>query len=352
MPAAPVYWLTVQKRFDDLVVATYGRGDYILDDLTPLREYDKARAAGGVVLFNPRPAYRFRQIASGRLSEPGTRVIGQNPPYGADINFYLTAPDSAVTVTFAGSDGKAIRTLHLRGRTGINRVWWDLRGEDGKMPHMLVPPPDAPWVPNGPEGYHILTGIMIPNVVRGPLVIPGSYTATLTAGGKTSTAQLQVLPDPHSLGTPASIAAEAGFQQQVVGEVNQVSDMIEKLEQVRQRVATIEGRVANDPKEKAVLDAAKKLADRAMEIEGKLIDIWLTDGHEDLNRHPSQLYQKLTALYTNERADLGPTAADLEVNRYFQQWMADSKAALDAFVAKDVPAFDAVLRAHHLSLTP
>jgi hypothetical protein len=128
--------------------------------------------------------------------------------------------------------------------------------------------------------------------------------------------------------------------------------LIEQLEQVRQRVSTVQARVGNDPKQKAVLDAAAKLADGAMAIEGKLIDIWLTDGHEDLNRHPSQLYQKLTALYGNERADLGPTAADLEVNRYFQQWMADSKAALDQFVARDVPAFDAVLRAHHLSLTP
>jgi hypothetical protein len=184
------------------------------------------------------------------------------------------------------------------------------------------------------------------------MVTPGTYTVTLTAGGKTSSAQLQVLPDPHSLGTPASIAAETQFQQQVVGEIDQVSGMIEQLEQVRQRVATVNARIGQDPAQKAVAEAGKKLADRAIEIEGKLIDVWLTDGHEDLNRHPSQLYQKLTALYTNERADLGPTAADVEVNRYFQQWMTDSKAALDQFVAKDVPAFDAVLRAHHLSLTP
>ena len=181
---------------------------------------------------------------------------------------------------------------------------------------------------------------------------PGRYAVTLAAGGKTATAQLQVLADPHSLGTPATIAAETQFQQQVVGEIDQVSGMIERLEQVRQRVATVQARVGNDPKQKAVLDAGAKLADGAMAIEGKLIDIWLTDGHEDLNRHPSQLYQKLTALYGNERADLGPTAADLEVNRYFVQWMTDAKAALDQFVAKDVPAFDAVLRAHHLSLTP
>jgi len=101
-----------------------------------------------------------------------------------------------------------------------------------------------------------------------------------------------------------------------------------------------------------VVQAARRLADSAMAIEGKLIDIYLTDGNEDLNRHPSQLYQKLTALYDKEQADLGPTGAEVEVNDYFRQWMAESQAALTRFLAKDVPAFDAVLRAHHMSLTP
>jgi photosystem II stability/assembly factor-like uncharacterized protein len=352
MPPAPVYWLTVQQRFDDLVIATYGRGDFILDDLGALRGFDKAQAAGAVQLFTPRPAYRFRQREDTPLSEPGTRVVGQNPPYGADINFYLPTADAGATVTIAGSDGKTIRTLDVKARAGLNRVWWDLRGENGKMPHLLVPPPDAPWVENGADGYRIVTGIMIPNTVRGPMAVPGTYSVTLSAAGTTATAELRVLADPHSLGTSATMSAQATFQQQVIGEIDRVSGMIEQLEQARQRVATVMERVGNDPKQKAVVAAANRLADSAMAIEGKLIDIYLTDGNEDLNRHPSQLYQKLTALYDKDQADLGPTAAELQVNEYFRQWMAQSQAALTRFEAKDVPAFDAVLRAHHLSLTP
>jgi photosystem II stability/assembly factor-like uncharacterized protein len=347
LPPAPVYWLTVQKRFNDLVMATYGRGDYILDDVTPLRDYDPAKH--DVQLFTPRPAYRFRQAGDARMSEPGARIAGQNPPYGADINFYLPAADPHVSISIVGPDGKTVRKLAANGRPGINRVWWDLRGENGRMPHMLVPPPDAPWVPNGPEGYHILTGIMIPQEVRGPLVVPGTYTVVLAAGGPPLSAKLTVLADPHSLGTPASLRAEAEFQGALIGEIDEVSGMIEHLEWARQQLASLDMRYGADPAEKPVVDAAKSLADRAVAIEGKLMDVYLTDGNEDLNRHPSQLYQKLTALYDKNEADEGPTASDTAVNDYFRQWIAQSQTELRQFQQRDVPQFNSLLKSHGLS---
>jgi photosystem II stability/assembly factor-like uncharacterized protein len=350
LPPAPVYWLTIQKRFNDLVISTYGRGDYVLDDVTALRELDKATSGNAAYLFPPRPAYRFRSIGNGRMSEPGARIVGQNPPYGADINFYLPKAESKVTITIAAPDGKTVRTMSEGGEAGVNRVWWNLRGENGKMPHMLVPPVGADWMQNGPEGYHILRGIMIPNEVRGPLMVPGTYTVRLTAGGKTLSAPLTVLADPHSLGTPATLKAEEAFESQVIGEVDQVSDMIEHLEWVRQQVATLRTRYGSDPSLEAIVNEATKLAERATAIEGKLIDVYLTDGHEDLNRHPSQLYQKLTALYDKNQADQGPTAADLEVNRFFRDWMEKSKTELDKF-ATDVSAFNESVRAHHLTMT-
>jgi hypothetical protein len=186
--------------------------------------------------------------------------------------------------------------------------------------------------------------------VRGPLMVPGTYTVRLTAGGKTLSAPLTVLADPHSLGTPATLKAEEAFESQVIGEVDQVSDMIEHLEWVRQQVATLRTRYGSDPSLEALVDEATKLAERATAIEGKLIDVYLTDGHEDLNRHPSQLYQKLTALYDKNQADQGPTAADVEVNRFFRDWMEKSKTELDKF-ATDVSAFNESVRAHHLTIT-
>jgi photosystem II stability/assembly factor-like uncharacterized protein len=348
LPPAPVYWLTIQKRFNDLVIATYGRGDYILDDVTPLRAYDPAKH--DVQLFTPRPAYRFRAVEDGRMSEPGARVVGENPPYGADLNFSLPAADAHASISILDSKGETVRKLEVKGRPGINRVWWDLRSENGRMPHMLVAPPDAPWVKNGPKGYHILTGIMIPRVVRGPLVLPGTYKVQLTAGGQTLSEPLTVLPDPHSLGTSATLRAEWDFRKEMISEIDQVSEMIEHLEWTRRQLASLEARYGGNAAEKPVVDAAKSLADRAVAIEGKLIDVYLTDGNEDLNRHPSQLYQKLTALYDKDEADEGPTASEIAVNNYFRQWMAQSQAALRQFQQKDVPAFNSLLKSHNLQL--
>jgi photosystem II stability/assembly factor-like uncharacterized protein len=349
LPPAPVYWMTVQKTFNDLVISTYGRGDWILDDVTALREFDKAQAGGVTHLYTPRDAYRFRTVTARPLQEPGARIIGQNPPYGADINFYV-ASDTKATLTFSGADGKTIRRLTADAKSGMNRVWWDLRGENGAMPHMLVSPVDASWYQNGPKGYHILTGVMIGNSIRGPLVLPGKYTVKLTVGGQTLTAPLTVLLDPHTQGTLQTLEAEKKFETELVGEINQTSDMIEHLEWVRKQVESLQMRYGGDAAQKPVLDAAKALADRAIGIEGKLMDVYLTDGNEDLNRHPSQLYQKLAALLSKDEADLGPTGPQLEVNEYYKQWLVQSKSSLQEFEAKDVPAFNAMLKAHNLLL--
>ena len=129
---------------------------------------------------------------------------------------------------------------------------------------------------------------MIPRVMRGPLVAPGRYTVSLTAGGQKLTSPLTVLADPHSLGTPTSISAGEGFETQLITEINHVSGMIEHLEWVRKQVASLDMQFQDDSAAKPVVDATK-LADEAMTIEGKLIDIHLTNGNEDLNRNRSQL---------------------------------------------------------------
>ncbi|MDE3215080.1 MAG: hypothetical protein KGO03_01705, partial [Gemmatimonadota bacterium] len=312
-----------------------------------LRHYEPdARAAA---LYPLRAAYRFRQKGDGRLSEPGARIVGQNPPYGADIDFYLPQAGPA-TLTIAGADGKTINTLHVRGAKGLNRAWWDLRYPNGAMPHMLVPPPDAPWVPNGPGGYHILTGIMIPGTVVGPRVVPGRYTVTLDAGGARESQPLQVLADPATLGTAATMQAQLAFKQGLEREIDTVSAMIEHLEWVRKQAADLEMRYRGDAAHRDVAALARQLAGEAIAIESKLIDVHLTDGNEDLNRFPSQLYQKLTALYDKDEADLGPTAADLAVNDYFKTWMASSGRSLAEFTSTAVPAFNARLRAQGLEV--
>src|ERR1019366_9489185 len=86
LPPAPVYGLVIQEHFNDLVVETYGRGFWILDDLGPLQKLTPEVTAEAVHLFPLRAAYRFRNI-NGNVSMSDDPTAGQNPAYGADINY-------------------------------------------------------------------------------------------------------------------------------------------------------------------------------------------------------------------------------------------------------------------------
>src|SRR5207244_6423414 len=88
LPHAPVHWLTIQEHFNDLVVATYGRGFWVLDDITPLRQMTAQATSAPVHLFTPRPAYRFRPITEPMMM-PDDAAEGRNAPEGAAINFLL-----------------------------------------------------------------------------------------------------------------------------------------------------------------------------------------------------------------------------------------------------------------------
>src|SRR5439155_1813998 len=79
LPHAPIYWLVVQERFNDLVVSTYGRGFWILDDITPLQQLAPDALAAGAALLKPRPAYRFREVTA-PMAMPDDPAAGQNPP--------------------------------------------------------------------------------------------------------------------------------------------------------------------------------------------------------------------------------------------------------------------------------
>ena len=148
LPHAPVYWLTIQEHFNDLVVSTYGRGFWIFDDLTPLQQLTPAVASSPVHLFQPRLAYRFRN-RTGPMAPSHDATVGQNPPYGAGLNYWLgSAPAGEVTIQIQDAGGRTVRTLGGTRNIGINRLHWDLRGEPAREVRLRTTrstPPRLGW---------------------------------------------------------------------------------------------------------------------------------------------------------------------------------------------------------------
>ena len=139
MPRAPVYWIEIQEHFNDLVVATYGRGFWILDDITALRQLASEVTGKEAHLFTQRFAYRFQR--SRRRWRSGTIPSGQNPPYGASINYWLKAPPSGdVTLNDPGSErARGTAPQWDQGRGAQPCAVGPARRADSTSPHANEP---------------------------------------------------------------------------------------------------------------------------------------------------------------------------------------------------------------------
>jgi hypothetical protein len=172
MPPIQIRDMTIQRRETDLVLATFGRGFYILDDYSALREITPASLAEDARLYPLRDAYLFNPLG---LSPAGSAGLGPmsglwtapNPPFGAVFTYSVkeTLPaDAALVLTITDGGGRQIRRLDISKTAGLRRVPWNLRGE-----------PPAP--PVGGRGQGAGGGRGGPP--QGALVTPGTYRATL-----------------------------------------------------------------------------------------------------------------------------------------------------------------------------
>ncbi|MPR33983.1 WD40/YVTN/BNR-like repeat-containing protein [Salmonirosea aquatica] len=341
MPPAPVYWLEVQKDFGDLVVATYGRGFYILDDLTPVREMAKTRLAQSTLLLI-RKGYRFQEVES-RHTE-STLSDGRGPSYGVPIQYYLKdtlikAPEIRIL-----QNGKEIRTVKGTNKPGINRVWWDLRYESPERPKLRTLPPGKTWVPFGKDSTRTLLvwDIDIHSGLLGPRVAPGTFTAQMNLGGQELTQPIEILKDPNTAGTLADIQAQETFSLELRAAQNQVVQMINDLEKKRAKMDRLLPQILD----KKVQPALEKLNAAATQISAQLYDIHLTGAREDAFRNPIQLYGRLGALASDIGAngvDFPPTSQQREVFDLLKAQVSQARQAYDTLIKNEVPGVEKAL---------
>ncbi len=349
MPHAPASWLAIQPRFGDLLVSTYGRGIYALDDIRPLRELTPDVLRSTAHLFTLRPAYRFRAEGGYGANGFGGEFL-QPPKYGADINYFLKSGSDPVTITILDAGGHTIRTLKGTNRAGINRVYWDLREEPARQPLLLTPPPDAPWVATTRDGRRIRTWDLDFSY-NPPLAPPGPYTVKVTVGGQTQQQPLQVLKDPRSAGTQADIDAQVTFALKIREAMNQLAGLIGQSEWIRRQLAETEAMLGGSPSDQALLEAARDLEAKTVKVEGTMFDVHLTGAREDQFRNPIQLWGQLGTLnreITEDSADFAPTSQQQEVMTQFTERLQAIANNFSHLVDSDIAAFNHELDQHKL----
>ncbi|HMC55171.1 MAG TPA: hypothetical protein VKH19_08385 [Gemmatimonadaceae bacterium] len=342
LPAAPVSWIVTPKDWHDVVVSTYGRGVFVLRDITMLEQSDKVAATEDLHLYTPHSVYRLARGGFG-----GT----------VDVNYALRtapAPKDSVKIEILDSTGAVIRTMKQRGRAGLNRAAWDVRYDAPKAVELRTTPPDnsAIWQESRFKGKQTRPinhwGIQSQQR-QGPLVLPGNYTMRVSANGVTATQPIRVLRDPSIASADADLGASLRAQLRVLAMTNEVVDMTNRIEVMRRQV---EDKLKDTAKAKP--NAA--LAQRLRDIDAKLMDVELrfvsrTELHSD-----DKWYVEPYALYLNliwlagglgvgggdvaGGADFRPTDAQLAYIADLEKELAGAKAAYNTVVTRDVVAFN------------
>jgi photosystem II stability/assembly factor-like uncharacterized protein len=341
---APVYWIANQEQFHDLAIATYGRGFWILDDVSPLQQLTPEVMASDAHLFTPRDAYRFRgsEQPASVSSDPTT---GNNPPYGADINYYLKAAPKEkeeVKLVISDASGKTVRTIEGKKEAGINRVWWDLRFEPTAQIKMRTSPMYAPDVTVGPQGWREAPG----NPRASLLAPPGTYTIKLTVAGKDQgTQKIRVLKDPHSTGSEADIETQNKLERQLMEEINQGVETVNTVENVRAQIAQLENQLGDDENSKAIRKSADDLSKKLVAFESNLMQLKATGHGQDDVRWPSMLMDKIFYLADQvSDSDFPPNTQQQQVHELLKGQLEKARADWAQIESKDLAEFNAMLR--------
>ena len=376
LPHAPVTWAVVQKEFHDLVISTYGRGLYILDDITPLEQMAKAHGDAAATLFEPRRSYRFTR--------------------GGDalLNFSLKqAPKAPVELEIVDANGQAVRKLEAKGKAGLNRVSWDLRYESPRVVELRTAAPDNPHIWSEPrfrdaDSRPVSHWGARPGEV-GPLVAPGKYDVRLKVDGAVYKQTLTVVRDPNSPGADADIELSVKTQLRIRDAISRVADTVNQVEWLRRQMEVIEA-MLRPPKKKEkekpaaeedeeeepapapplvldeaqtkararLLSAAEELDNKLLGIEQLLLSPALRNSDDKYFVEPYKTYLNLIWLNAEVGtgasdvaggADFAPTDIQLELLKGFESEAVAAEADYQKVVTTDLPALNRELTENRIA---
>ena len=346
LPPSSVYGMTIQEHFNDLVVSTYGRGFWILDDITALQKLTPEVAAAPAHLFPIHAAYRFQNI-EGNVTMQDDQTAGQNPQYGASINYWLkSAPTATPKITIADAAGKTVRTMDGTRTAGLNRVYWDLGNQPTVPPRLRTKPQyQEQWAMDA-DGMRAAPGFGAISV----LVPPGKYTVKLTVDGASWSQPLEVRKDPNIKVSDAALNASVAAQLTIQAQMAAAGEWVNTMEAVRVQMQQLTTALATDRLNADLKPAVDSVGVKFTDLERAIIDLRQTGQGQDGVRWPTQIAGQLGYLSSGltASADAAPTAQQRSVYTVLDKEAKAVKSALDVLVQKDLEALNARLTARGL----
>ncbi|MEM9532123.1 MAG: glycosyl hydrolase [Pseudomonadota bacterium] len=311
LPVSPITDLAIKDG--DLIAATQGRGYWILDDISLLRNLDDEVLEKSAHLFPPRDGWRLQ---NGSRNEP--LHMGQNPPSGVVFHYLLgqvPEADVALTLDIETAEGELIRRFTrkpendeqkkknkpknkynddrvLEAKSGLNQFVWDLRYP-------------------GAETFEKM--VLWNRQLSGPRATPGMYRASLSVGDAKQTVDFTVRADPRSPATADDYRNQFEFARDLRDKITQIHGSIREIRAVRSQIKAINKRVGDAPGFAELKEAGDALSEELTTVEKALYETRMESRQDPLN-FPIKLNDKLAGVMS--LANLGdnpPTAAMTQV---------------------------------------
>jgi photosystem II stability/assembly factor-like uncharacterized protein len=346
-PTVPVYDIKFVKRGHDLVVATHGRGLFVLDNITPLEEASAPSGAGGFQLFSAPAANHWlmwsrRGFSMGGYSAP-------NPPRGATVDYYLPSEikatpeqrrrrETPVKIVVTDEQGTTVRTIYGPAQKGFNRAVWDLRYEGAKRLNFLP----------APQGERTDADFPFDNSA-GPFVLPGTYKVSVTAGGRTETQTVQVGADPRLQVDLNAFRAQVRAGLELRDELSALTEALNRINSLKKQLAALPGLLgAEGPGAEVqaaygpVLEQARALSKKVEQVEMPLYNNEVQQGASDRLHFLERFHDRLQAIMRGVLADYGQAPSDpqREEMAEVRKELEGHLAAVNQLLSTDVAAFN------------
>ena len=341
LPAAPVSWINVEKRFHDVDISTYGRGLFILPNISLLEQTGTATPPPVTNLFKPNPVIRL------------ARSVYTAPDRPHFVFMVAEQPTGQASLEITDAAGKLVKKFDVAAHQGLNGVNWDLRYDGPTQVALKTTPAENPHIwdeqrfqnTNPPETRRITHwGITAQTGI--PIAAPGKYTVKLTVDGKTFTQPFEVIKDPAISSTDADLVASTKMQVQVRDDINATSDMVNQMELWRKQA---EDQAKAKAGQADVVKALNDLNKQILDVELKLVT--RSEMLSDDKYFPEAYHVYMNLIWLSGAVGQGasdeaggpdyhPTDAQGQVLALIEKEIASTKTLFAALKTTTIPAFN------------
>lgn len=265
LPPAPVSWITVEPRFHDVVISTYGRGLFILPNLTVFEQTGSTASpvATAPTLYDPAPIVRLARDAFQQAGRPHFTLA------------LPAAPSGPIKMEILNAAGRILRTTEIAGHQGVNGINWDLRLDPPTLVELRTTPPENPHIWEEPRFQNTpvrrITHWGITPQTGIPMAAPGKYQVRFTVDGKEYAKPFEVIKDPAIEASDADLQLSTATQIQIRDAISQTSKMVNQMEiwrkQIEDQIKANQGKAdtvkALEAMNKKILDVELQLVSRS-----------------------------------------------------------------------------------------